>query len=220
MTTTIRNKLVLFLVLIVTAVGIVLTAVPSAALAEEIGVAFDSTDVLDDLTSSTVNGEKFDLRNYPFDDDKQIQVLSFVEYCYSYRANQRGNYGLYVYIYNPQGLNLATGNKGNKIQMAVEYDASGSPVDYVKLPLIFCDKSDEPDYKNLFYKFKVQDMAVDGRTFADRVNSNERRYDVSGIELTVYGAKNATEYAVNTTYKFTGYAAGYGPDNNAKSTLV
>lgn len=57
MTTTIRNKLVLFLVLIVTAVGIVLTAVPSAALAEEIGVALDSTDVLDDLTSSTVNGE-------------------------------------------------------------------------------------------------------------------------------------------------------------------
>ena len=220
MTTTIKNKLVLFLVLIVTAVGIVLTAVPSAALAEEIEVAFDSTDVLDDLTSSTVNGEKFDLRNYPFDDDKQIQVLSFVEYCYSYRANQRGNYGLYVYIYNPQGLNLATGNKGNKIQMAVEYNASGSPVDYAKLPLIFCDKSDEPDYKNLFYKFKVQDMAVDGRTFADRVNSNERRYDVSGIELTVYGAKNATEYAVNTTYKFTGYAAGYGPDNNAKSTLV
>ena len=65
----------------------------STALAEESGVAFDSTDVLDDLTSSTVNGEKFDLKNYPFDEEKQIQVLSFVEYCYSYRANQRGNYG-------------------------------------------------------------------------------------------------------------------------------
>ena len=94
MTTTIRNRLVLLLVLTVTVVGIVLTAVPSTALAEEGGVAFDSTDVLDDLTSSTVNGEKFDLKNYPFDEEKQIQVLSFVEYCYSYRANQRGNYGL------------------------------------------------------------------------------------------------------------------------------
>ena len=204
MTTTIRNRLVLLLILIVTVVGIVLTAVPSTALAEEGGVAFDSTDVLDDLTSSTVNGEKFDLKNYPFDEEKQIQVLSFVEYCYSYRANQRGNYGLYIYVYNPQGLNIDTGNKGNKIQMAVKYDSEGKPADYAKLPLVFCGKSEQADYKNLFYKFKVQDVAIDGKTFADRVNSNERRYDVSGIELVTYGEKNAKEYAVNATYKFTG----------------
>ena len=220
MTTTIRNRLVLLLILTVTVVGIVLTAVPSTALAEESGVAFDSTDVLDDLTSSTVNGEKFDLKNYPFDEEKQIQVLSFVEYCYSYRANQRGNYGLYIYVYNPQGLNLDTGNKGNKIQMAVKYDNEGKPADYAKLPLVFCGKSEQADYKNLFYKFKVQDVAIDGKTFADRVNSNERRYDVSGIELVTYGEKNAKEYAVNATYKFTGYAAGYGPDGNSKSTLM
>lgn len=220
MTTTIRNRFVLLLVLTVTVVGIVLTAVPSTALAEEGGVAFDSTDVLDDLTSSTVNGEKFDLKNYPFDEEKQIQVLSFVEYCYSYRANQRGNYGLYIYVYNPQGLNLDTDNKGNKIQMAVKYDNEGKPADYAKLPLVFCGKSEDADYKNLFYKFKVQDVAIDGKTFADRVNSNERRYDVSGIELVTYGEKNAKEYAVNATYKFTGYAAGYGPDGNSKSTLV
>ena len=50
MTTTIRNRLVLLLILTVTVVGIVLTAVPSTALAEEGGVAFDGTDVLDDLT--------------------------------------------------------------------------------------------------------------------------------------------------------------------------
>ena len=219
MTTTIRNRLVLLLILTVTVVGIVLTAVPSTALAEESEVAFDSTDVLDDLTSSTVNGEKFDLKNYPFDEEKQIQVLSFVEYCYSYRANQRGNYGLYIYVYNPQGLNLDTDNKGNKIQMAVKYDNEGKPADYAKLPLVFCGKSEDADYKNLFYKFKVQDVAIDGKTFEDRVNSNERRYDVSGIELVTYGANNATEYPVNGTYKFTGYAAGYGPDAGAKSTL-
>lgn len=220
MTTTIRNRLVLLLVLTVAVVGIVLTAVPSTALAEEGGVAFDSTDVLDDLTSSTVNGEKFDLKNYPFDEEKQIQVLSFVEYCYSYRANQRGNYGLYIYVYNPQGLNIDTGNKGNKIQMAVKYYSEDKPADYAKLPLVFCGKSEDADYKNLFCKFKVQDVAIDGKTFADRVNSNERRYDVSGIELVTYGEKNAKEYAVNATYKFTGYAAGYGPDGNSKSTLA
>lgn len=35
-----------------------------------------------------------------------------------------------------------------------------------------------------------------------------------------YGANNATEYAVNGTFKFTGYSQGYGPDASAKSTLT
>ena len=35
-----------------------------------------------------------------------------------------------------------------------------------------------------------------------------------------YGSNNATEYAVNGTFKFTGYSQGYGPDASAKSTLT
>ena len=132
----------------------------------------------------------------------------------------RNNYGLYVYIYNPQGLNISTTSKSNKIQMAVRYDADGNPSDYAKFDLQFLSKSEESNYKNLFYKFKVVDKTIDGKTFAQRVNSNERRYDVSGVELMTYGQNNATDYPVNGTYIFTGYAAGYGPDANAKSTLT
>ena len=192
---------------------------PIVAYAAESETGFDSTNVLDDLQSSKVNGKPFDIADYPFNESKDIQVISFVEYCYSYKANLRDNYGLYVYIYNPKGLNLSTNEKQNKIQMAVAYDAEGNPTDYVKFSLEFCSKVESGDYKNLFYKFKVIDHKVNGTTFSDRVNSNARRYDVSGVEITTYGSSTATEYGVCGTYIFTGFAEGYGPDANAKSTL-
>lgn len=172
---------------------------------------FDTTNVLDDLRSSSVGGEPFDLNDYPFDESKDIQIINFVEYCYSYKANMRGNYGLYVYVYNPKGLNLSTNSKSNKIQMAVSYDADGNPNDYAKFDLQFLSKSEESNYKNLFYKFKVIDREIDGTTFAERVNSNERRYDVSGIELTTYGQVNAVDYPCGGSYIFSGYVKGYGP---------
>ena len=183
------------------------------------GSSFDNTKVLDDLLTSTVNGKPFDIRNYPFDENGEVQVISLIEYCYSYKANQRDNYGLYVYIYNPQGLNLSTDSKRNKIQMAVSYNAEGNPDAYEKFSLEFCSKVESGDYKNLFYKYKVIDRKIDGTTFDQRVNSNERRYDISGIELAVHGSGTATEYHVGTTYRFTGYAAGYGQNSNEESTL-
>ena len=161
---------------------------PIIAYAAENEVKFDETNVLEDLQSSKVNGKPFDMKDYPYDESKDIQVISFVEYCYSYRANQRENYGLYVYIYNPKGWNLSSSDKQNKIQMAVAYDAEGNPTDYQKFSLEFCSKVESGDYKNLFYKFKVVDKPVNGTTFADRVNSNARRYDVSGVEIAKYGA--------------------------------
>ena len=184
------------------------------------GSSFHDTNVLDDLLSSTVNGKPFDVRDYPFDETGEVQVISLIEYCYSYKANQRDNYGLYIYVYNPKGLNLSTDSKRNKIQMAVSYDAEGNPDDYEKFSLEYCSKVESGDYKNLFYKYKVIDRKVDGKTFDQRVNSNERRYDISGIELAGHGSGIATEYHVGTTYRFTGYAAGYGQNGNTQSTLT
>lgn len=215
-----RNKLILCIVAFAMVVCTLLTMVqPIVAYAAESTNSYDNTNVLDDLQSSTVNGQPFNIKAYPYDESKDIQVINFVEYCYSYKANLRDNYGLYVYIYNPKGLNLSTSDKLNKIQMAVAYDAEGNPTDYAKFSLEFCSKVESGDYKNLFYKFKVIDHSVNGTTFSERVNSNARRYDVSGIEIAKYGSKNATEYGVCGTYVFTGFAEGYGPDANAKSTL-
>ena len=215
-----KNRFLLCIIALATVVCTLLTMVhPIVAYAAESETGFDSTNVLDDLQSSKVNGKPFDIADYPFNESKDIQVISFVEYCYSYKANLRDNYGLYVYIYNPKGLNLSTNEKQNKIQMAVAYDAEGNPSDYEKFSLEFCSKVESGDYKNLFYKFKVIDRKVNGTTFSDRVNSNARRYDVSGVEITTYGSSTATEYSVCGTYIFTGFAEGYGPDANAKSTL-
>lgn len=194
-------------------------AQPIIAFAAENEVSFDKTNVLEDLQSSTVGGEPFDITNYPFNDKGEVQIISFVEYCYSFRSNKRDNYGLYIYVYNPKALNISTSSKSNKIQMAVSYDSSGVPTKYEKFNLEFCSKVESGDYKNLFYKFKIVDRSINGTTFINRVNSNARRYDVSGVELLTYGAKNATEYGVGGTYIFTGYAQGYGPELNAKSTL-
>ena len=184
------------------------------------GSSFHDTNVLDDLLSSTVNGKPFDVRDYPLDENGEVQVISFIEYCYSYKANQRDNYGLYIYVYNPRGLNLSTDSKRNKIQMAVSYNAEGNANAYEKFSLEFCSKVENGTYKNLFYKYKVIDRKIDGKTFDQRVSSNERRYDVSGIELARHGSGTVTEYHVGTTYRFTGYAAGYGPDGNSPSTLA
>ena len=183
------------------------------------GSSFDNTKVLDDLLPATVGGKPFDIRDYPFDEDGEVQVISFIEYCYSYKANQRDNYGLYIYIYNPKGLNLSTDSKRNKIQMATSYNKDGNPDAYEKFSLEFCSKVESGDYKNLFYKYKVIDRKIDGTNFDQRVNSNERRYDISGIELAVHGSGTVTEYHVGTTYRFTGYAAGYGQNSNDESTL-
>lgn len=181
---------------------------------------FDNVNVLDDLRSSTSDGKAFDLKKYPFNDKGSVAIVNFVEYCYSFKSNMRSNYGLYVYVYNPQGLTFDTTVKQNKIQMAVAYDNNGTPTRYEKFELKYCNKSEESNYKNLFYKFKVVDRKINDKTFVDRVNSNERRYDVSGIELTTKGNPNATEYGVGGTYKFTGYAKGYGPDSTATSNLT
>ena len=184
---------------------------------------FDETNVYDDLSSSTINGQPFSVLDYPFDATGLIKnpaIINFVEYCYSFRKNMQSNYGLYIYFYNPQALDINVSSIQNKIQMAVKYNSNGLPADYEKFDIVFCSRS-EGTYRNLFYKFRVKDkIGADGKTVLERVNSNERRYDVSGIELIEYGKPNAHEYLVGCTYKFSGYVKGYGADTNAESDLA
>ena len=180
---------------------------------------FDSLNVLDELKSA----ENFDIKNYPIYDSKEpVMVLqNFVEYCYSAKAENRGHYGLYVYLYNPTLQDIDINSYDNKIQMAVAYDKEGKPTNYEKFSLQFCSMATESAYKRLFYKFKVVDhrSKADNKTIAERVNSNARRYDISGIELFTSGNKTAIDYGVSKSYTYTGYAKGYAPDPAADSTL-
>ena len=142
-----KNRFLLCIIALVMVVCTLFTMVhPTVAHAAEREISYDKTNVLEDLTSSTVNGEPFDITNYPFNENKEAQVISFVEYCYSYKANLRDNYGLYIYVYNPKGLNISTNSKSNKIQMAVSYDNEGNPNNYEKFNLEFCSKVENGDY--------------------------------------------------------------------------
>lgn len=173
-------------------------------------VKLDHTRVMDDLLSA----DGFNVLNYPFDqtEDKMV-VINFIEYCYSYKLDSQDNYALYIYVYNPQGIEIDT-LKTNKVQMAVEFDEERNPTRYEKFDLEFCDKS-QGDYAELFYKFKIKNAEY----FLDVVNSLERYYYISGIELQVNGLENATEYNVSTLYTYKGYALGFG-GNNDESTLT
>ena len=123
---------------------------------------------------------------------------------------------MYVYVYNPKGLKFSVNSPLNKIQMAYGLDSNQS---YVKYSLQFLNCSTETNYEGLFYKFKVVLTGAQKQELLRNLNSSDRVYRVSGIELIEQGKLNATEYSISTIYHFSGYAAGYGSDPTAGNTL-
>lgn len=202
---------IVLVLLIITLLIPVLTAFSSPSVAYAAGgdaVNFDTTDVMDDLTGSALNGVPFDVADYPYDKNGEIQILGFVEYCYSEYENLRGNFGLYLYIYNPALLDIATGTGSNRIEMATEFSEDGTPTAYNKFALQFCGVSDGVE-ANRFWKFKIADSAY----FLDKVNVNARSYYVSGVEIQTYGGGTPEEIAIKTQYTWTGFAEGYGSES-------
>lgn len=176
-------------------------------------VNFDKTDVLDDLKGSALNGVPFDVEDYPYDKNGEISVLGFVEYCYSEYENLRGNYGLYLYLYNPALKDIS--ESSNRIQMAVKYAADGTPTEYNKFDLQYCNKSVGVE-ANRFWKFKV----VGAEHFLDIVEMTARTYYVSGVEIWSYGDKTPVEIGIKTSYTWTGFAEGYGSSGEPLNCTV
>ena len=180
---------------------------------------YDSTNALDDLQSSTIDGELFDIADYPKNAQGTVQMITFVEYCYSQYENGFGNYALYVYVYNPALVEFVTVSTQNKIQISSDfyYDNEqgkvGDVKDYQKFSLKFCNASGG-EYANLFLKFRIVDeenIILNAEREHEQKTGN-RYYHISGIELFEIGgsATNAHEYLVNKYYQFSGYAEGYG----------
>lgn len=198
-------------------IGTVAGSFPAALpVKAEAALSYEHTSVLDDLTNATINGKKFSLADYPFDKKKETQVLSFVEYSYSFYTEQQDKYGLYVYVYNPKGLVFETSSPLNMIQLTCGASENAS---YMKYPLLFLNHSTQENCEGLFYKFKVWLTDEQKQTILNQVQGNNRIYRVSGIELLTKGNQNATEYTVATTYNYSGYAKGYGENANTGNTL-
>ena len=184
---------------------------------------YDSTNALDDLQSSTIDGEPFDITDYPKNAQGTVQVITFVEYCYSQYENGFGNYALYVYLYNPALVEFVTISTQNKIQISTDFyyeneqGKVGDIKEYGKFSLKFCNASGG-EYENLFLKFRIvddEDIILNAEREHEEKTGN-RYYHISGIELFEVGgsATNAHEYLVNKYYQFSGYAEGYGDNEN------
>ena len=177
-------------------------------------VQMDSSNVMDDLQNSTVDGEPFDLRDYAFDENAETNVFAFAEYCYSFYSNLQGNYGLYVYVHNPRGLTFNLNSTRNTIQFR-----AGEQEHSAKYSLLYLNQCEIPNYEGLFLKFKVYLTGEQKADILASLNSAERIYDVTEIELVMADTGEVENYTVSTNYYYSGYAAGYGSDPNAENTL-
>ena len=184
----------------------------SASAASEIQAAFEERNVLDDLTGGTVGGKKFSLADYPHNSEGKPQIISFTEFCYSYYAEKQGDYGLYVYVYNPQDIAFDTQTSRNQIQLTY-----GGKASYAKYPLIFCNYSTQAGYEGRFFKFRVQLTESEKEDILKTVKPDARVYKVSGIELSYKG--EVTDYPCVQSYTYTGFAQGYGSELAASDTL-
>ena len=177
---------------------------------------FDGTNVLDDLEGSTIAGKEFSLADYAPNAYTKTDAILLAEYCYGYYENMRGDYGLYVYVWNPQLIGYDLRSELNQIELATAENDH-----YYKYPLEFLNMSEEPGYEGVLYKFKVS-LSADQKDeiFEDFSGKQERYYHVSGIELLQNGELNATDYNVNKAFVYSGYAEGCGPNAEAESTLT
>lgn len=179
--------------------------------ADGIRAAYENTNVWDNLQNSTLGGNAFNIEDYPHKENGKPQLISLVEFCYSYYADKQSDYGLYIYVYNPQDLAFDTDTERNRIQL--KYGKSA----YDTYPLKFLNCSNAAGYEGRFYKFKIAFTNNQTRNILNTVEANNRVYEISGITLCIKGV--ATEYTSAQKYTYTGYVNGYGSELAESDTL-
>ena len=185
----------------------------SAFAATDVQTAYENTNVLDNLEGSTIGGKEFDIADYPHNENGRPQVISLVEFCYSYYADRQADFGLYIYLYNPQDIALDMATDRNKIQLTY-----GDKPSYSKYTLEFLNYSEQAGYEGRFFKFKIRLSDAERLDILNTVDDNGRVYKISGIELSYKGT--VTEYVCAQTYTYTGYAEGYGSELATGDTLA
>lgn len=211
------NKIIYMAAIVIAVILLVFTTlfcsyVPVVYAATNDNLEFDKVNVMDDLQGGTIGGKPFDLADYPYDEKVQPQVITLAEYCYSYYESRQSNYGLYVYVYNPQGLAFDTNTDRNKISLGY-----GGKANYDKYSLTFLNYSTASGAEGLFYKFKVNFTKAQRVAILDGVNKAERVYELIGLELSV--KNQVVDYKIAQKYKYSGYSKGYAPFEGAESTL-
>lgn len=183
------------------------TSIPLASAAETVVAAYEEQNIMQDLEGSTVGGKPFDVKDYPRNTFGHPQIIHFVEFCYSYDAEKQSDFGLYVYVYNPQQVAIDTDTERNKIEISYGNKAGK---EYSKYVLEFLNYSTETGLEGRFYKFKLRLSDAAKQSILNNVNEDERVYEVVGIELSIYG--KVEDYTCAQKYTYTGFAKGYGSE--------
>lgn len=175
---------------------------------------YDVSYVMDDLSGMKIDGKEFKKTDYGFDVKEETRVVTLAEYCYSYDPERRGNYGLYVYVYNPRAIEFKD-SPLNRITLC-----AGEDNRWKKYALDELSVCKDQDYEGMFYKYKLRLTDSERTEILNRVKSPGRVYEVSKIELLTSGTMNGTSYKVGSEYVYSGYSKGYGANDGAASTLT
>ena len=205
----------IFAVVIAVSALVFPTSIPLASAAETVVAAYEEQNIMQDLEGSTVGGKPFDVTDYPRNTFGHPQIIHFVEFCYSYDAEKQSDFGLYVYVYNPQQVAIDTDTERNKIEISY---GSKTGKEYSKYVLEFLNYSTETGLEGRFYKFKLRLSDAAKQSILNNVNEDERIYEVVGIELSIHG--KVEDHTCAQKYTYTGFAKGYGSELAEGDTLV
>lgn len=184
----------------------------AASAAEDPPRSIEETNALDDLEGSILNGKKFDIAEWGFNERRSPEIVSFVEFGYSFYSGRRDDYGLYIYIYNPRGTAFDADPDRDKIEL------KAGDTEINRYPLRFLNYSDRPGTEGMFYKFKVGLDETQRSEILNALRQDERHYRITQVDLSVKGVLQSISCAA--TYKYSGYAQGYGSELMKESTLV
>lgn len=167
------------------------------------GYNVESTDVLSDLSKMS----DFNIKQYVKNENEDyVSLIAFHEYGYDFNGNQN-DYGLYIYLYNPSGKDIA--NSNNNYIYLKKNDT------YVRYKMLLVSYSTKSGYEHVFYKFKVN---VDAG-FVSSLSSTKRVYDINAFGVSYIDGtnrKNENKYL----YHYTGYDSYHGSNaSSASSTL-
>ncbi len=176
---------------------------------------YDETEIVDDLKGATIGGVPFSLDDYPYDQDGQLSLLTLVEFGHSRYSNEQDDYGLYIYVYNPQALAIQRDDIRNTISMRA---GSNKEKAFEIYQLEFLSETTQAGYEGLLLKYKIRFTKKERDDVIEAVyRKAEREYYVGDLNLLMRGNLNATTVPVGKSFYFSGYAAGY--DDAEKSTL-
>jgi hypothetical protein len=181
--------------------------------------SYDNTSIEEDLAG-------VDLSGYPKNKFGDAEIISMMEYCFSYNSSISSSYGLYVYVYNPSCVPLD--RDMCSVTIVVEYpfleeikfetynpDLDSFYRSFDKLSLIYLDSTS--DY--LFYKFKIDlpSTFLSNMQAFSKMRKDLRRYEI--VELEVKKRGENIKASSDQIYVWSGFASYCAPDGSEESTL-